>query len=81
MKKALEIRQLYKFCWMKKYNPGCAVYRDLFDLSRCTLEEGVSGHLVALFIDDNEAENYCEYRNYMLMKYNTDDVDFIIDFK
>lgn len=70
----------YKWEWMNEFNPGYAVYRDLFDLSKCTFAEGVKAHMVALFVSEAEAADYCQYRNHMTWKYASDDVDLILDY-
>ena len=71
------------YCWeyMPEFNPAYVVYRKVFDLSKCTLEEGIRTHKVALFICENEAADYCDYRNEMFQKYGSDDVDLIMHYE
>jgi len=67
------------------------VYRDVFLLEMRMTEE--NGHKtyhkmalfsheeeIARFVHEAEAENYCEYRNHMVERYGTDDVDAILDY-
>lgn len=71
---------LYKHEWSNDHNPGYVVYRDIFDHDKCTLKEGIAAHMAALFVTEAEAQNYCEYRNHMMERYGTDDVEEILDF-
>lgn len=71
---------IYRWEWMPEFNPGYVVYRQVFGLRKCTLEDGIRAHKVALFITESEAADYCEYRNHMTWKYGSDDVDLILDY-
>lgn len=42
---------------------GYVVYRHAFDETRCTIEEGARAHKHAVFVEEIEALDYCEYRN------------------
>lgn len=68
--------------WPHRYQwvpgSGYVVWRDVFEGDmRCTLEGAIKAHRVAAFVCESEAENYCNYRNYMALKYGTDDVHVI----
>ncbi len=68
---------LFKYKWMKDMHPGYVVYRNVFDTGKCTLEEGIKTHKVALFVTESDAKNYCDYRNHMTELYGKDDVTLI----
>lgn len=68
---------LYKYIWLDRYT----VYRHVFDLNKCSIEEGARAHKVAEFVTEEEAKNYCEYRNYMFKKYGSDAIELITDYK
>lgn len=64
----------YKQIYLPKH--GYIVFRHFDDL-QCTIEEAALVHKVAVFICESEAEDYCAYRNEMMMKYGTDAVEAI----
>lgn len=52
----------YKCRWTQEFNPGYVVYRHVFD-DKCSYEDGIRAHKVALFVSEDEAVDYCKYRN------------------
>ena len=66
---------LYDWTW--NTNHGFIVHRTNSFLSG----EDLLKIKTAVFVTQLEAENYCEYRNYMTDKYGDDDVTKIIDYK
>lgn len=57
---------------------GFVVWRDVFEGDRkCSLADAVEAHRVATFVSRAEAQDYCDYRNAMTLKYGTDDVSVI----
>ena len=66
--------------WPHKYEHiselGYVVWRDVFDTvsMRCTLRDAVLAHKVAVFVCEDEAIDYCKYRNDKTMRLGTDAV-------
>ena len=57
---------------------GYVVWRDVFEGEReCSMADAVAAHRCATFVTRAEAENYCDYRNAMAIKYGTDDTAMI----
>ena len=43
---------------------GYVVWRDVFDGNMtCSFDDAVKTHKVAVFVTEEEAKNYCDYRN------------------
>ena len=72
------MRQLYQ--QKKLRNMGYVVYRDVSPEMMVKTGNYVIAHKVAEFVSELEAQNYCDYRNYMTEKYLDDDVTKIMDF-
>jgi len=68
--------ELYRYIYLDGY----LVYRDCFDHKKCSTQKGAQAHNIALFVCENEASNYCDYRNHMTAKYGGDGVDNITDY-
>lgn len=70
---------LYKQIYAPRTEIRCSynfiVYRDDTKLPNgMTIEELAYRKKVATFIDDYEAQNYCNYRNAMIDKYGSDSI-------
>lgn len=61
---------MYRLACLKE---GYVVYRHWSDLT-CPIEQHAKAHRVATFVCEAEGQDYCEYRNEMMVKYGTDDV-------
>lgn len=63
---------LYQFLpWSNRFG-GYLVYRNCFDLTKCSLEDGAAAHKQAVFVEREAAKDYCDYRN-RLIDLNGDD--------
>ena len=62
-----------------RYLDGYLVYKAYSDVSIhiTNSDEYMRVHKAATFVTESEASDYCEYRNSMLEKHGTDDVDAI----
>jgi len=67
----------YRCVWDNDSFPGYVVYRHFDDL-KCTTKKMVDAHKVAEFVCEAEADDYCAYRNEMMLKYSSDEVFLIV---
>jgi hypothetical protein len=63
--------RLYRYAYLPEL--GYVVYRH-HDEGRADVAQKAIGHKVAVFVSEDEASDYCDYRNEHLAKNNTDDV-------
>lgn len=61
--------RLYRFKWL---DGGYVVYRMCFDLTKCSLEDGIRAHWQAQFTAEDAAIEYCDHRNRMIDVYGND---------
>lgn len=52
-----------QFCYLYLSDLGYVVYRHSFDERRCSIAAGARAHKVAVFVEEIEAQRFCEFRN------------------
>jgi hypothetical protein len=54
---------LYRVLPWSNHEGGYVVYRHCFDDTKCSVEDGAAVHKTAVFMHEDAARDYCDYRN------------------
>lgn len=74
---------MYKKSWCSPFGGGFGgyiVWRD-GEHPGCSEFEYAEAHQVAVFVTEEEAQDYCDYRNEMMVKFSTDAVHKIREWR
>jgi len=70
---------LFKYIYLDvPWSLNYVVYRSFSDLKKYNEKDMVKFHRVCTFVTEYEARDYCDYRNEMVKKYESDDVNLIV---
>ena len=74
-----ENNMLFKYIYLDvPWSLNYVVYRSFSDLKKYNEKDMVKFHRVCTFVTEYEARDYCDYRNEMVKKYESDDVNLIV---